>query len=171
MTNSFSGFDDFADDLDDLASSLDRAADRIDAGEATSEGSKKTAEKIADVARMLAPVYDGDNPTNTPGELRESISVEAPEGDDEDGWLVTVSADHAKPIEYGAAPHIITSNGSYPLTFKVDGKWVSTHVVNHPGNEAQPYLRPAMDEHERELAQAIFDEIERIIDEEVSSYR
>lgn len=53
------------------------------------------------------------------------------------------SARHALAIEFGAAPHRI--DGSPFLRFFWDriGEDVVFRAVNHPGNGAQPYLRPA----------------------------
>lgn len=45
--------------------------------------------------------------------------------------------------EYGTDPHIIVSHGPWPLRNKETGE-VFGRVVAHPGNEAQPYLRPAL---------------------------
>jgi hypothetical protein len=45
--------------------------------------------------------------------------------------------------EYGTDPHVIESTGKWPLRNKETGE-VFGRVVNHPGNEAQPYLRPAL---------------------------
>ena len=45
--------------------------------------------------------------------------------------------------EYGTGPHTIESHGRWPLCNRETGE-VFGRVVNHPGNEAQPYLRPAL---------------------------
>ncbi len=38
----------------------------------------------------------------------------------------------------GSRPHIITPRGEgYPLSFQVDGQWVHTYHVNHPGTKPE----------------------------------
>lgn len=55
--------------------------------------SKSTAEQVAEIARKLAP--------RDTGELINSISIEAQEG--EDGWEVVVGADHGIFVELGTS--------------------------------------------------------------------
>jgi hypothetical protein len=58
-------------------------------------------------------------------------------------WIA--SARHALPVEYGAGPHPITG---YVLFFwdKMNRMWnPGPNMIQHPGNRAQPYLRPAYD--------------------------
>lgn len=63
-------------------------------------------------------------------------------------------ARHALPIETGAAPHEIVGNPALGFFWEGKGRhWIPASlyyhvpglidVVNHPGNAAQPYLRPA----------------------------
>ena len=63
-------------------------------------------------------------------------------------------ARHALPIETGAAPHAIRGNPSLSFFWEAKGRqWIPASVffhvpglsdyVNHPGNAAQPFLRPA----------------------------
>lgn len=66
-------------------------------------------------------------------------------------YAVGTNVEYAAAVEFGTSAHTITANGSEPMTFKVDGQWVSTYVVEHPGTEAQPYLRPALRAAERDL--------------------
>lgn len=66
-------------------------------------------------------------------------------------------ARHALPIEFGAGPHEIRGNPSLGFFWEAEGRnWIPAalfyktpglqDVVNHPGNAAQPYLRPAYKE-------------------------
>lgn len=51
-------------------------------------------------------------------------------------------------VEFGTAPHTIfakASNVNGVMTFTIDGKFVSTAVVHHPGAAPSPFLRPAWD--------------------------
>lgn len=63
-------------------------------------------------------------------------------------------ARHALPIEKGAVPHIIRGNPALSFYWEAAGRWWVpasefyhqpglADVINHPGNAAQPYLRPA----------------------------
>lgn len=64
----------------------------------------------------------------------------------EDDWSdaptfkIENTADYAPILEFGRGP--ITSNGDDPLTFKIDGQWVSTHRVS--GHPPYPFFRPAI---------------------------
>lgn len=53
-------------------------------------------------------------------------------------------------VEVGSGPHIIESHGDYPLRDK-HGR-VFGLVVHHPGTDAQPYLRPALDDIPRRIS-------------------
>lgn len=49
--------------------------------------------------------------------------------------------------EYGAAPHVIRPrepNGLLVFYWPVLGRVVGFKKVNHPGNDAQPFMRPAL---------------------------
>lgn len=62
------------------------------------------------------------------------------------------TARHTLPIEFGAAPHVITGNPWLYFYWEEEGRyWVpgltgAPDLVNHPGNAAQPFLRPAFEE-------------------------
>lgn len=53
------------------------------------------------------------------------------------------SADHARPVEFGSDPHTIEADQADSLHFEYEGEEVFVHSVEHPGTEAQPFLRPA----------------------------
>lgn len=59
------------------------------------------------------------------------------------------SSRHALPIEFGAGAHVITGNPFLSFYWENAGRnWVpglfgEPDVVQHPGNAAQPFLRPA----------------------------
>ncbi len=65
------------------------------------------------------------------------------------GSVVTVgtNVEYATHVEYGTQPHQITVNG--PVKFKDGWRYLTT--VQHPGTEAQPYMRPAIDDNRRRL--------------------
>ena len=60
----------------------------------------------------------------------------------------TLSADteYADAVEFGTSPHVIKPNQMKALKFKIDGKTIFSKKVMHPGTEAQPYMRPALDQ-------------------------
>lgn len=59
------------------------------------------------------------------------------------------TARHTLPIEFGAVPHVITGSPYLQFFWEEEGRnWVpglmgTPDFVNHPGNAAQPFLRPA----------------------------
>ena len=64
------------------------------------------------------------------------------------GWVSVGEAGHEvdtsywEDVEYGTRPHGIDSHGRWPLRNDETGEIFGRHV-NHPGTEAQPYLRPS----------------------------
>lgn len=62
------------------------------------------------------------------------------------------AARHALPIEFGAAPHVIMGNPWLYFFWEEQGRdWIpgltgAPDIINHPGNAAQPFLRPAFAE-------------------------
>lgn len=63
-------------------------------------------------------------------------------------------------VETGAQPHEITGK---PLAFEGEAGLVITRRVSHPGMAARPFLRPALDERKDEAADAVGEEIRRIV--------
>lgn len=56
---------------------------------------------------------------------------------------VVVGTDHWQPIEYGASPHDIRPKDPGGALFW-PGAPHPVNVVHHPGNAAQPFMRPAL---------------------------
>lgn len=102
------------------------------------------AEIVTQGAKRRAPVSPAGSNGRGSGHLRSSIGWEM--GQDSDGiyFDVQATADYALFVEVGTAPHVITSHGDYPLRSR-SGQ-VFGRRVNHPGTEAQPFLRPALDD-------------------------
>lgn len=94
--------------------------------------------KGAKLSRALAPI--GVKPDPRTPSLRASIE---PVMFDERHGAWYADARHALPIEYGAAPHLITGNVTF--FWEEEGRdWTpGDNWIQHPGNDAQPYLRPA----------------------------
>ena len=104
---------------------------------------REKAARVQQEAKRLCPVSPNGSNGNPSGHLRSSISADV--GRDGEGLYADVGTDvdYALPVELGTRPHIIESHGDYPLRDahgNVFGK-----RVQHPGTEAQPYLRPALD--------------------------
>jgi HK97 gp10 family phage protein len=146
------GFAGGAEDLQDLADALEAVADEVD--DAVDRAVRKTALDIEAQAKRKAPVDTGT--------LRSSIQARRLTTG---RWAVGTPVEYAAHVEYGTGPHLITPNGDDPLTFKVDGEWVSTYEVEHPGTPAQPYLRPALAGSDDDLVERIGEEIETLLDE------
>jgi hypothetical protein len=94
-------------------------------------------------AQQLCPVSPEGSGDHKPGYLRKSIKDRS--GRDEQGIYAEygTDVDYALSVELGSKPHEIESKGDYPLRSKagvVFGK-----KVQHPGAEAQPFLRPALE--------------------------
>lgn len=106
----------------------------------------------ANLSRSLAPIGHKIDPRSIP--IKESISsvmVSSREG----YW--EASARHALAQEFGAVPHVIAGDPNLSFYWEAAGRMfvpaeVFYHepglvtIVNHPGNPAQPYLRPAYTE-------------------------
>jgi len=122
------------------------AADFAQAGNTTifnaaAEVVRTTAVAVRDEARSRAPVKTG--------KLRQSIDITM------DGPL---TASVGPSVPYGSYQEFGTATrGEFPgpmyeirpvraskLAFKIDGEWVFTTLVKHPGIKARPYMRPAV---------------------------
>jgi hypothetical protein len=55
---------------------------------------------------------------------------------------VVVGSDHWQPVEYGARPHDIVASPGGALFWS--GAPHPVTIVHHPGNAAQPFMRPAL---------------------------
>lgn len=138
-------------DLRALAQRLDEAS-RIGIERASVEVVRVYAEKIKNEAQSLAPVKSG--------RLKYSISIRYV---DEKKAIIGPSVFYGAYQEYGTGTRgefsgssytITPKTGSY-LTFQVNGKWVRTKMVRHPGIPASPYMRPAVQNSLGEFAQEL----------------
>jgi hypothetical protein len=146
--NEFTGFGDFAEDLREFASDTADARSRVDTA------TDRALERIADAAFRQS---QRDVAVDT-GELKRSGEVYRRA----DGvYVIRYTADHALAIEEGADPHIIEPRDADALRFETkSGEVVYTMLVRHPGNEAQPFLGPAIDAQRDELPAALAEELE-----------
>lgn len=98
----------------------------------------KAVERGAKLSRGFAPSGTKPDPRTT--KLKESIQpfmLSRTQG----GWRAV--ARHALAIEKGAVAHEIT--GKVTFWWEGEGRWwmPGENMIQHPGNAAQPYLRPA----------------------------
>lgn len=99
---------------------------------------RESIEKGAELSRAMAPVGTKADPRTT--KLKDSISSQMLSRTSGE-WKAT--ARHALPIELSAGPHDITGWVSF-FWEKMGRDWSpGPNTIHHPGNAAQPYLRPA----------------------------
>lgn len=104
----------------------------------TGEAIKEAVIEGAALSRQLAPVgHKADHRTIPLKDSIEPVVVSRTQG----FWQA--SGRQALPQELGAGPHSIPGNVRF--FWEEEGKWWTpgSNVINHPGNAAQPYLRPA----------------------------
>ena len=168
------------DGFDELAEQSELFAERVrSAGvgleEPIDDAVDQVAQDILDTAQDKAPVESG-----------ELVSSGAIESDGEGRRSVVFDADHAGAIEYGSkpsAPYTIEADEADALKFTVDerrlvefedqefaqiiteSQEVIVDSVEHPGVEAQPFLRPAIRLHRHNLGEKISDALDSHLDE------
>lgn len=109
-----------------------------DCERAAGESVKDMIEEGAELSRGFAPTgHKGDPRTVTLKAGMYTKMLSRTQG------IWGNMARHALPIETGAAPHEIPGNVSF--FWEREGRmWIpGTNIINHPGNAAQPFLRPA----------------------------
>jgi hypothetical protein len=104
-------------------------------------GIEDAIEQGAELSRGMAPV--GEKPDYRTVPLKDSISTEM-KSSTSGVWKST--ARHAAPVEFGAGPHLIT--GQVRFWWDAEGRWwvPGQNFINHPGNRAQPFIRPAYED-------------------------
>lgn len=107
------------------------------------------AERVTQEQKRLCPVSPVGASDHPSGQLRSAIGWEMHE--DIHGLVVRAGVDpsspandYAIPVEVGTQPHTIESHGDYPLRNPKTGQ-VFGKSVNHPGTDAQPFIRPSLD--------------------------
>lgn len=140
-------FTELADDLESMADEVQEAIDGA---------VEKTALQVERSAKQKAPVDTGN--------LRASIQT-VPDGLAQ--RLVGTNVEYAPDVEFGTQPHVIEADDAEALRFEgSDGDIVYTKSVNHPGTPAQPFLRPAIREHESDLVANISEAIDDLSNSE-----
>jgi hypothetical protein len=97
---------------------------------------QKLVEKLADIAWASA---FWNAPRRT-GYLASTIVNEVGDGE----ASVDALASYAVYVVRGTRPHVIRPVNASVLVFEAsDGKMVFTHLVNHPGTKADPFMQDA----------------------------
>lgn len=103
----------------------------------------------AEISKSLAPVGRKHDRRTVP--LRDSLFTHMESRTQ--GYWGSISR-HALPIEHGARPHTIMGSPALRFFWEREGRmWIPAEAfygqpglrdfINHPGNAAQPFLRPA----------------------------
>lgn len=109
---------------------------------------RDAVEEGAQLSRDMAPVGRKHDPRTIP--LKDSIEARM-ESRTKGSWVST--ARHAAPVEFGARPHLITANVRF--FWEAARRWwvPGEGFINHPGNDAQPFMRPAYEIIKRRMAE------------------
>lgn len=117
------------------------------------------AKVLEEKAKQLAPVDDGD--------LRESIRVSTRSRRGRVSATITAGNKkvfYAHMVEFGTARHLIKPKKRKSLFFA----GLAREVVDHPGSSAKPFMRPALDNNQREAVDAAASYIRQRIEKEAA---
>jgi hypothetical protein len=116
----------------------------------------QVAEETAEVMTAAAPRGNNKSPkmrrpspNRKPGRLKSNIKAFKTETGGMVDWNNKHTANHWAAIEFGATPHPITGPNGISFRGHIPpgprkGN-INVPMVNHPGNAAQPYIRPSVD--------------------------
>lgn len=76
------------------------------------------------------------------GNLKQSIKVHR---HGNIGYKVSVNSLYGVYVDQGTRPHVIVPRVKKYLAFQVNGQWVRTKRVNHPGTKPNPFFTNAVD--------------------------
>lgn len=86
---------------------------------------------------------------NRTGTLRRSIVARTHSAE---RGTVSTDVPYSTHVEFGTKPHTIYPRNKRFLAFKAaSGKMVFARKVNHPGSRPYPYMRPAMENNQRQI--------------------
>lgn len=105
---------------------------------------KKLKKVLFDSMLKLNELAVNNVPVDT-GLLKERINL-LPAVPGYASYTLTAGTDYAAAVEFGTGPHIIKPVKKKALKFEMEGKEIVVKKVMHPGTEAQPYFRPALDQ-------------------------
>lgn len=110
---------------------------------------------IESTAKELVPVDTGRLRSSIASEVQQ-IATNVIQG------FVGSNVEYAAAVEFGTSSHTITGN---PLAWDEGGETHFATSVDHPGTEAQPYLRPAIETHRGDVVDLLKQAVEDAIDE------
>ena len=79
------------------------------------------------------------------GFLKNSIILK-PANPGYENYILGDGVAYGIDVEFGTSPHVIKPKKKKALKFKMDNKTIFAKKVMHPGTEAQPWMRPALDQ-------------------------
>lgn len=126
-------------ELTRLVDCLDKAL--IESVPACMQLLKKTSQDIVNDAQRNI-TQNGNIKT---GKLKNSLKYKI--SNDGTRSVIKASASHGIFIENGTKAHIIRAKKAKALRFEVGGQVIFAKEVRHPGTKANPFLKPAFDEH------------------------
>lgn len=139
----FEGFGELADELNTFSERLLLAAELLP--RAIDSGVETTARDVEALASELAP-KETNRLANSIHSQRQSQMH----------WSVGTNVHYADDVEFGTAPHVITPDGAEALKFPDgNGNVIFRSKVDHPGTPAQPFMRPALQQHQSALVENI----------------
>jgi len=121
---------------------LDKAIER---------GLRKALLEVKNRVKTTAPVDKGNLKNNNYIEQKGFAGI------------VYNTMEYAPDVEYGTKPHVILPKNKSYLAFKINGKWVRTKKVNHPGTKPQPFYRPALYNNTSLLLAKVNNEIRKLL--------
>jgi len=95
---------------------------------------ERIAANVVMLAQKNAPVNKGEGggKRGYGGNLRQSIRY-FPYGNT--GFMVRVGAEYGVYVDQGTKPHVILPRTKPYLAFQINGRWIYTKRVNHPGTK------------------------------------
>ena len=93
--------------------------------------------KMHELANLYVPVDTG--------RLKTSIKL-FPSVPGATNYELADGVTYGVDLEFGTSPHIIKPVAKKALKFKMNNKTIFSKKVMHPGTEAQPFFRPALDQ-------------------------
>ena len=108
-------------------------------------------------AMSYAPVgkYQGG------GTLRQKIKARAV---GQYSFVVIADTKYAGYVDQGTKPHVIVPRNKPFLAFQIDGRWVRTKRVNHPGTKPTYFFTNAAKDGEAYLNRALDSAMQKVID-------
>lgn len=137
--------------VEDLVAKLKQL--EVDVANVLEEACTAGAKIIQDAANQAAPAPHVEMETEEKTDDSVTIAI----GPDDDHWYYRFA-------ESGAQPHEITPKTAGALAFEGESGLVITQQVSHTGMAARPFLRPAADENEAKIKDAVGDVLKKAVE-------